>query len=354
MTGARQSFRFEGLASRPVPSILRDFSAPVILDRPTTNSERAFLLAHDTDPFNKWEAGRSLARAVIAAMIADDSPPDPAYLDGLRAVLRDDRLDPAFRALVLTLPSEDETAQALHDAGTTPDPLAIHHAHEGLRRAIARHLADLLPGVMEDCATPGPFRPDPRDAGLRSLSNAALWLLSRLDGGAAAAAQFARADNMTQQVAALSALLAIGNGQRELAAFEARWSGERLVMDKWFALQVTHAAPTEAAATAERLTRHPAFDWKNPNRFRSVFGALAGNAAGFHDPSGASYRLLADWLIRLDACNPQTAARVSTAFETWRRYDSVRQQLIREELSRIAAAPGLSRDTAEMVARMLG
>ena len=354
MTQAEQSFTFDGLAARPVPSILRDFSAPVVLHRDVPNAEHAFLLAHDTDPFNRWQAGRALAQAVIRDMIRDGADPDPAWVDGLRATLRDDSLDPAFRALVLSLPSEEDTAADLHGRGHVPDPMAIHHAHEGLRRALALTLTDVLAPTMAACVLPGPYRPDARDAGLRSLGNACLWLLSRLDGGAAAAAQFAAADNMTQKVSALSCLLAIGNGHAELRAFEAEWARDRLVMDKWFALQVTHAGPAECAATVERLTRHPAFDMRNPNRFRAVFGALPGNAAGFHDPSGASYRVMADWLIRLDAVNPQTAARVSTAFETWRRYDSARQALVLAELDRISAAPGLSRDMGEMVARMRG
>jgi aminopeptidase N len=326
----------------------------VILDRATTSAERAFLLAHDTDPFNKWEAGRDLARAVIRDMVIEGAAPDPAFLEGLRATLRDDSLDPAFRALVLALPSEEDTAQALFAAGHTPDPTAIHTAHEGLRDRMAAALADLLPAVRAACATPGPYRPDAADAGKRSLANACLALITRRDGGAAAKAQYADADNMTQKVAALSCLLTIGQGQDQLAAFEAQWSHDRLVMDKWFTLQVAGAAPEGLAATVERLTAHPAFDMKNPNRFRAVFGAMSGNAAGFHDASGASYRLMADWLIRLDALNPQTAARMSSVFDTWRRYDPHRQALIRKELQRIAATPALSRDTSEMVGRMLG
>ncbi len=354
MTKAEQSFQFTGLASRPTPSILRDFSAPVILKRDQSNAERAFLLAHDTDPFNKWEAGRALARDVIQQMILTGTSPDAAFLDGLAAVLRDDSLDAAFRALVLALPSEDDTAQTLHDNGHTPDPTAIHDAHEALRVQIAQHLQDILPRIHAACQVPGPYSPDATAAGMRSLGNACLTLLSRLDGGKAAERQFASADNMTQSVAALSCLLTIGKGQDQAQAFHDRWKGDRLVMDKWFMLQVACAAPDQTAATADRLTRHPMFDWKNPNRFRSVLGALAGHPAGFHAPDGAGYRLLADWLIKLDPLNPQTTARMSTAFETWARYDPARQALIRGELGRIAATPDLSRDTGEMVARMLG
>ena len=159
---------------------------------------------------------------------------------------------------------------------------------------------------------------------------------------------------MTEQLGALACLLDSGNGQDELARFYRQWEHDRLVIDKWFALQCAHAAPHRAADVARGLTQHRDFDWKNPNRFRSVIGALATNAAGFHDGSGASYDLVADWLIRLDPVNPQTAARMTTVFETWRRYDADRQDLIRAALRRIGSTPDLSRDTGEMVGRILG
>ncbi|MDJ0630955.1 MAG: aminopeptidase N [Rhodobacter sp.] len=354
MTEARQSFSFEGLASRPVPSLLRGFSAPVILERETSTEERAFLLAHDTDPFNKWEAGRALAKDVLTRMITDAAAPGPAYLDALERVARDDGLDPAFRALALRLPSEDDMAQTLHDAGVTPDPSAIHAAREKLALALAGHLSHVLPDIYEAMNIPGPYSPDPKAAGCRALRQTALGLITRLDDGGTAAKQFRDADNMTEQLGALACLLDSGNGQDELGRFYRQWANDRLVIDKWFALQCSHAAPHAAAATAHGLTRHPDFDWKNPNRFRSVIGALATNAAGFHDPSGASYNLVADWLMRLDPVNPQTTARMTAVFETWRRYDADRRDLIREALTRIAAAPELSRDTSEMVGRILG
>ena len=354
MTGARQSFSFEGLSNRPVPSLLRGFSAPVILQRDTSTEERAFLLAHDTDPFNKWEAGRTLAKDVLMRMVADNAAPGPAYLDALRRMADDEALDPAFRALALRLPSEDDMAQSLHDSGITPDPLAIHAACEKLKTTVARHLSDMLPRLYEDMICPGPYSPDARAAGRRALRQAALGFIARLDDGKLAARQYHMADNMTDQIGALSCLLAIERGQEEVAAFYRQWSGDRLVMDKWFALQVGLARPDQAAHVAKSLTEHPDFDWKNPNRFRSVIGALSMNAAGFHDPSGASYDLVADWLIRLDAINPQTAARMSTAFETLPRYDADRQVLIRAALERIRARPDLSRDMGEMVGRMLG
>ncbi|MDE3238311.1 MAG: aminopeptidase N [Paracoccaceae bacterium] len=354
MTEARQSFSFDGLGSRPVASILRGFSAPVVLNRATTAAERAFLLAHDTDPFNKWEAGRSLAKEVLARMVTEGGAPAPDYLAALDAMLRDDSLDPAFRALAMRLPGEDDMAQTLFEAGQTPDPDCINNARSALARAIAERLGDTLTGLYDAMLTPGPYSAEAGAAGRRALRLAALGYLGRIDGGARARAQFAAADNMTDQIGALASLLEIGEGAAELAAFHDRWQADRLVLDKWFGLQVMLAEPDRAADTAERLTAHPAFDWKNPNRFRAVIGALSANAAGFHHRSGAGYRFVADWLIRLDPVNPQTAARMSTAFETWRRYDADRQGMIRAELARIRATPGLSRDLAEMTARMLG
>jgi aminopeptidase N len=353
LTMAKQSFTFPGLASKPVPSLLRGFSAPVVLDRPTGPEERAFLLAHDTDPFNKWEAGRALAKDVLAGMVTEGAAPGPDWLDALHRVAFDESLDPAFRALALRLPGEDDMAQTLHAAGVTPDPDAIHAARRRAGDAVSARLSPGLPGLIDALADPGPFSPDARAAGRRALRVVALQILSRGDGGRAAARAFAAANNMTEEIGALSALLDIGQGQEELARFAARWSQDANVMDKWFALQIALAAPDRAAATADALTRHRDFGLKNPNRFRAVLGVLATNHAGFHRADGSGYALLADWLIRLDPLNPQTAARVSTAFETWPRYDVTRRAQARAALERILATPSLSRDLSEMAGRML-
>ena len=354
MTEEEQSFSFEGLTSQPVASILRGFSAPVILEREMDNATRAFLLAHDTDAFNKWEAGRDLAKDSLLRMIETDEAPDSAYLDAIAHMLRDDSLDPAFRALALGLPSQDDLAQSLFDRGTTPDPMAIWVAHETMKQAIAERLQDTLPRIYAAMQTEGPYSPDAEPAGKRALGNAALSLLTRLDGGAQARKQYADADNMTQQLAALSCLLNAESGDAELQAFYDQWQHERLVIDKWFALQASLASPAHAAEITEALTKHPDFNHLNPNRFRAVFGGLAMNTAGFHHESGTGYRVLADWLIKLDGSNPQTTARMCTAFETWRRFDKKRQTLIRAELERIKATKELSRDTTEMVTRILG
>ena len=354
LTQPRQSFTFENLATKPIPSILRNFSAPVILERDQSAAERAFLLAHDTDPFNKWEAGRALAKDVLARMVTDGADPSADWLDALAQVAADEALDPAFRALALRLPGEDDMAQTLHAAGHVPDPAAIYKARRAMAAALAQRLSAVLPEMITTLQDNGPFISDANGSGRRSLKLTALSYLTVLDRGTAAAKIFNNVNNMTDEQGALATLLDQGLGQPELAKFEFRWSKDRLVMDKWFALQVAYAAPDETASTADRLTKHPAFDWKNPNRFRSVFGPLSNNHAGFHHASGASYTLLADWLIKLDPVNPQTAARMSTAFESWSRYGADNQAMVRAELTRILKTPGLSRNLGEMVTRMLG
>jgi aminopeptidase N len=348
-----QVFTFPNLPARPVVSALRGFSAPVMLEHAQSSTERAVLLGHDTDPFARFEAGRNLGRDILQAMVLEGARPGPDYLAALRLVLTDDSLDPAFRALALRLPGEDELAQSLHAAGHTPDPDAIHAARGRALGVLAGALSPELARVADAMATPGPYSPDARDAGRRALRLAATALLAHADGGEKARAIFAQADNMTEQFGAWAALLAVGAGEAEGAEFCRQWQDDRLVMDKWFAAQVMFAKPNRAPDIAAELTQNPAFDWKNPNRFRSVIGVLGAHPAGFHRKDGAGYRLVADWLIRLDGANPQAAARVSTVYETWRRYDPARQALIRAELERIRDRPECSRDMAEMVERML-
>ena len=336
---------------RVIPSLLRGFSAPVILDAKLTREDRLVLLAHDPDPFNRWEAGRSLMRETLLDMLVGRAP-DPALFAALGRLLADDRLDPAFRALALALPSEDDIAQAAHEGGLVPDPSAIHATRHALQTAMARALAPQL-AALYAAMDPGPrYSPDADQAARRALRNACLMLLSRIEGPERARAHYDAASNMTDEMAGFAALIEAGDAGIA-ARFHDRWKDDRLVMDKWFMVQIAHAAPADAVAVARRLTEHPLFDWTNPNRFRAVVAGLtSGNPAGFHDPSGAGYRFLADWLIRLDGKNPQTAARMSSAFETWARYDADRQAMMRAELDRIAAHPGLSRDLAEMVGRM--
>lgn len=344
-----QSFSFPGLSAKPVPSILRGFSAPVVLDH---QPDHAFLLAHDTDPFNRWEAARNLGKASFLNCITHGSAPDAAWLDGVAGLLTDDGLDPAYRALALAMPGASQLAADLHEAGHTPDPEAIWDAGLTHRKALADRLADALPGLFAAHQLDAPYVPNASQSGHRTLGNAALSLLTELDNGAAAQTQFDTATNMTQQSTALAFLIRAGRGDAALAQFEAQWKHDRLVMDKWFGMQVGYAKPDDAADITKALTRHPDFNWKNPNRFRATLGTFAGHHAGFHAKDGSGYTLLADWLIKLDPVNPQTTARMCAAFQTWRRYDAIRQSMISKALERIAATPNLSRDTTEMITRI--
>jgi len=354
MTQAEQSFVFDNLGTRPIASVLRGFSAPVVLTQDLSDADRAHLLAYDTDPFNRWEQGRILARKSLIAMILEGKKPNKDWLKGIRAVIGDEHLDPAYRALMLGLPSQSELARALAEDGHTPDPDIIYAAVEATRDAMAKSYANLVPTLYMRHTVTDAYEPNAAQSGKRSLANAALSLLTRTDDGAMAQKQYDAADNMTQQLSALANLIRAGKGSTALQVFEAQWRKDRLVMDKWFGLQVMEADPEDAHEVVETLTKHADFNWKNPNRFRSVLGAFAAHHAGFHHASGAGYRLLADWLIKLDPVNPQTTARMCSAFQTWKRYDADRQAMIKTELDRILAQPDLSRDTTEMLTRIRG
>ena len=353
MTQATQSFSFDVPAGKPIPSILRGFSAPVVLHHEVSNEQRAFLLSHDTDDFNRWESGRILGEDVMLRMVRNGDAPDSLYLDALANVIRDDSLDPAYRALMMRPISQNDIGQSLARSGHVPDPSKIYRAAQTMEQAKAQHLQDTLPRLYAEMHVSGPYSPDAEPVGKRALQGAVLSLITRLDGGTQARAQYASADNMTQQFGALTCLLDADTGEPELAAFYQQWVTDRLVIDKWFGTQVSLAAPEKAAGIADALTRHADFDMTNPNRFRAVFGGLSMNTAGFHNPTGAAYNLLADWLIALDAVNPQTTARMTVAFQTWRRFDADRQTLMQAALERIAATKDLSPDTTEMVSRIL-
>ncbi|MBT6543007.1 MAG: aminopeptidase N, partial [Rhodobacteraceae bacterium] len=228
MDQREMSFSFDGLNSRPFPSILRDFSAPVILEQEVSNDRLAFLLAHDTDPFNKWAAGEALGRNVLVKMVIDDSPPETAFLDALLAVARNDALDPSFRALTLSLPSEDDIATTLHSQGHIPDPHAIWQARETLALGLSQHLQDILPRLYAQYQVQEAYLPNNAQSAARSLSNKVLALISRIDGGTAAQLQFDNATNMTQKLAAFACLLRAEKGTDAVDAFYQEWQNDRL------------------------------------------------------------------------------------------------------------------------------
>ena len=352
MTEAAQSFSFDGLGGRPIVSLLRGFSAPVTVAREIPRADRAVLMAHDTDPFARWEAANSLALDTLVEMAAGGEA-DPALTYAYGGVLADSAMDPAFLALMLRLPAEDEVATEIARRGGTPDPDAIHRAREALMEELAAQHARVLDQIMAEMDCPYDYAPDAEQSGARSARLAALAWLSRLDGGERAAEVWAKARNMTERMGALSQLVRAGRAEAALAGMEAQFGANRLVMDKFFTVQPMAAEPAQAVGIAQSLAARADFDWQNPNRFRALIGGLGANHAAFHAADGSGYDFVADWLIRMDAVNPQTAARMTSLFETWPRYDAGRRARARAALERIAARPGLSRNTAEMVTRIL-
>ena len=349
------TFTFNDLRERPVPSILRDFSAPVIVVRDTSNEESAFLLAHDTDAFNKWEAGRNYALNILERLTEGANDPDAAFLKAMNSVAADDTLDPAFRALAISLPDESVIAGDIVAKGGVPDPVAIHNARLLLDRALAGEMTGGLPALYANMKVEGAYTPDAEAAGKRALRSRALKLMTLHDPEATLAKQqFADADNMTEQLSALAALIAAGQADDALAAFYEQWKHEKLVIDKWFGVQAVVTPPDQAIEVVLKLSKHADFEWKNPNRYRSLIGAFAsGNPAGFHAENGAGYELVADWIITLDAHNPQTTANMCTVFSSMHQYDPSRQAKMRAALQRVQDTDGLSKNASEIVGRIL-
>ncbi|WP_293778265.1 aminopeptidase N [uncultured Oxalicibacterium sp.] len=358
LTAAEQTFVFENVPEAPVPSLLRDFSAPVVLEYDYSDDDLGFLMAHDSDAFNRWEAGQRLALrrllALVAAVQAGETlQVDPVLSDNLRLILNDTTLDPAFREIALTLPSETVIAEQMD----VIDPQAIHQARRFLRLSLAQALrADLVEAYKKN-QTPGAYSPDAQAAGKRALKNLALSYLAELDDAAAhtlAQTQCDGAENMTDRVAALSAL-ANGNAPGKATAlqrFHDDFASEPLVIDKWFSLQAM--ARTTDVAAARALMAHSAFSLKNPNRARSlIFSFCNGNPAQFHAADGSGYAFWAEQVIALDALNPQVAARLARSLDRWRKYAPALQEKMRAALQRVADAATLSKDTKEVVGKSL-
>jgi len=355
---AEQTVSFEGMAARPVPSLLRGFSAPVKL-KGLDNATLRFLAQHDTDPFVRWDSLQQYAAALMLDMIQPwrDGAAltlDPGLIEALRAVLDRAGIDAAFAAEALALPGE----ATLGDQMAVDDVEAVFAVRDFAMRAVAKALAAPLLETYERLNQPeDAARIDGPAIGRRSLKNIALATLRRADEAAAvilAKRQFAAGANMTDVLAALGVLANIDCPERRdtLAAFHERWRDDPLVLDKWFAVQALSQRP-DALRDALALAEHPDFDLGNPNRVRSLIGSLAANRMAFHSADGAGYRFLADTIITLDPRNSQLAARMVPPLGKWRRHGPTRQALMRAELERIVAVPGLSKGVFEMVSRSL-
>jgi aminopeptidase N len=345
VTKTEESFHFPA-RERPVPSLLRGFSAPVILNYPYTEDELLHLMAHDDDPFSRWEAAQRLATDVI---LNKRGVPSDGFLKAAKNLLLDP--DPAFAAEALTLPSEAFLAEQM----PVVDPDALHAARNALRKALGRALAGEFAARYRVLAPQGPYVPDAESMGRRALRNLCLSYLAEVGMRALCYEQFKGADNMTDAMAALVALANLDCEERQLAleAFYARWQDEPLVVDKWLAVQAGSRLPGTLARVQELLA-HPAFDLKVPNKVYALIRGFSANHVRFHAADGAGYEFLADRVIALDALNPQVAARMARGFDRWRKFDAARQAKARAALERIRDAQGLSRDVAEIVTKALG
>ncbi len=354
----RQDFVFEGLGAPPTPSLLRGFSAPVRLVIDLDDEALSRLMAHDTDPFNRWEAGQRLyTRALLAVVVADlsggSADLDEAVLAGFRRTLTATDLDRSLQARALRLPSERTVAQEME----VVRPTTIRRARRHALRQLATRFEGRLRDVYDREAPCGPYRHSPAEAGRRRLRNTCLGLLSFLDTEettALCAAQFRQADNMTDQIAALACLASVTGpaADESLDAFYGQWEAVPLVVDKWFSVQAA-ADREDTLERVDALRGHPSFDLRNPNRVRALVRVFANNQAAFHRADGAGYAWLADRVLELDPINPQIGARTAEPLSHWRRYGEARQLQMRAQLQRIADAPAISRDLYEIVHRSL-
>ncbi len=351
---------FKDVPSRPVPSLLRRFSTPAILDIDLSEDDLLLLMAHDSDPFNRWQAAQSFATRLMTrstGLIRAGELPDfsPTFAEALGAAIEAGEADPAFAAQMAILPSESDIAR---DIGADVDPDAVFLARRALRQGIGQALGAGLLASYERLTSDAPYSPDAANAGRRALRNACLDLYAAGapdDGAEIAMRQFQLGANMTDQMAALSTLCAHATPQRERAldSFFRSHAEEPLIIDKWFSLQATIPEP-ETLARVKRLTHHHAFSLTNPNRVRALISTFANaNPTGFNAADGAGYRFVAEIALTLDGLNPQVAARLLAAFRSWRNLESGRRRLAREALESVAAHDKLSPDLRDIAVRAL-
>lgn len=351
---AEQTFSFT-LPCRPeAVSLFRHFSAPIKLKGQSRDS-LAFLAAHDSDLFNRWDALQQYATLVLLDAIAMQQAGKTITLDvGLKeafaATLRNAAKDPAFAAEALTLPSE----ALLADEMVVADPEAIHKARKAIREALGQALHEDFARLYQTFPSPAPDDISGKALGGRALRNAVLGYLCATGDTSHAAMQFSQAGNMTEKLAALTNLADFPGSIRDTALrdFFNEWQGNKNVVDKWFAVQARSNAP-DTLTCVQELSAHPLMDIRSPNRVRALISAFTSNQSKFHDPSGAGYKLLADFVLRLDVTNPQVAARLVTALGLWRRFDSKRQSLMKAELERILSHEKLSSNTYELASKAL-
>jgi len=352
LDAARHELLFEGVNERPVLSINRGFSAPVIIEAERSADDLAFLSAHDDDPFARYEAMQQLMLDTLIGAVVNGSADHAPVVEAVRQTLINADLDPAFMGEALLLPNEAFVGDHL----LVVDPAAVAAARDALRGEIGRELEDHWRAAYQrTAANRYEYAPGPK--GLRRLRTVALGYIDASgapDAPEIALRQFGDADNMTDRQGALGVLANGDSPQREQALndFYQRYRHDALVLDKWFSTQA-YSIREDTAAAVEALASHPDFTLSNPNRIRSLVGAFAANQRAFHEKSGRGYRFVADKIIEVDRLNPQTAARLVPPLGRWRRFDEARGALMQAELQRILATPGLSKDVFEQVSKSL-
>ena len=356
----RESYSFENLPERPVLSLLRGFSAPVKIMPWQDREQLAFLMANDSDPFNRWDAAFRLSEAVILEITQSlqkgESPAlDPLFVEAVKRILTDQKSDKSLLGMALSLPEENYLAQQM----AVIDPDNLHEGRNFVRQELCSFLHDEFRQIWKENRDQGDYELTPEAMGQRRLKNVCLSYL--LAGKAPeqtdvelALRQYHDGQNMTDTVAVLAALsnCDIPERLKLLEHFYEKWKDDVLVMDKWLTLQATSSLPGTLASVQE-LMKHPAFSITNPNKVRSLIGAFGSNHVCFHRDNGEGYCFLAEQILALDSRNPQIASRLTTPFSTWKRYDGARQVLMKKQLQRIADKKGLSGDVSEMVRRSL-
>jgi aminopeptidase N len=360
VTKRSETFRFVDVPSRPVPSLLRGFSAPVNLTMDLNARDLEFLMANDSDLYNRWQAAQEYAmRALLAAVRAlrAGKRPEPptALAAALGNTLRCEELEPAYRAQFLALPGESELARII---GRDVDPAAIHRARDAFKRAIGIMLGDELIEAYHSNEVKGLYSPSAEHAGRRALRGAALALLTARGYAqdiARTAEHFAKAKSCTDQTLGLALLTDVRGSERRKAfdSFYERWKDDHLVIDHWFTYQAISSLPS-SLMTVKRLMRHPLFSLHNPNKVRSLIGSFAAaNPLNFNRPDGKGYEFVTAIVLEIDAFNPQVAARLLGSFHSWRALEPVRRRVAKAALQRVARQKRLSRDTFEITAKML-
>lgn len=356
-----ETVRFTGVHERPVPSLLRGFSAPVTLASELPRDDLMFLALHDGDPVGRWQALTKLVTLRLIAGVKQARGGKRPVIDAdivrlVGEIVADETLDAAFRALCLTLPGESDIAREI---GSNIDPDAVLASRDALVKAIAEAHAGSFAALYDAMVNTGEFSPDAASAGRRALRNSLLDYLSVAEADPArAAAQYRTSDNMTDRAAALGVLVhRFGDSDetaQALATFEQRFGGDPLVMDKWFSVQATRPGAA-ALDTVRALMHHKLFSLDNPNRARALIGSFAtANQTGFNRADGEAYRFFAETILKIDRENPQLAARLLTALRSWRSLDAARREHARAALALIASAEKLSTDVKDIVGRTLG